>query len=213
MLNREAIPEAVAESLNMVAHEVTRQSLRNINRRLIVRTKYTTNSLTNKRARPYYAQNKAMGRKIGRMFSRSGSFNSYLEAQEYGGTTKGVNGGPLPIPHKNIRKGKDAMKAIATRYRLDPDEKLRPGHVGSMTGDRYFIGRPKGGKFDTYGLYERGYNNKRLKFHRNLEYEEAKIPAVHWHRDAVKRYGDAKNIRQEFNKSASKRLSKFRGRR
>ncbi len=212
MLGKDTLPDTIAETLNRTADAVTRQSLRNVNKELIVRTKYTTNSLKSKRATPYYALNKAKGRSIHRMFSRAGTISPYLGIQETGGTTTGAGGGPLPIPDEKIRTNKSLQRAIQKKYRISEEEKLRPGAWGRQTGARYFIGIPKGSRFRTYGLYERGYNNKRLQLLRNLEHEQATIPATHWFTNAVRKYGTPQFIKAQFERAARRRLSKFQGR-
>jgi hypothetical protein len=209
-LGEDVLPDTIAETLNETADAVTRRSLRYMNARLTVRTRYTTNSVTRAGARPYQALNKARGRNIQRMFSRAGTISPYLSAQDRGGVNRAKNRGPIPIPHKNVRQGKSAMRAIARRYRLTGSEKLRPGHVGAMTGDRYFIGRPRGGKYDTYGLYERGYNNKRLRLLRNLEHTRTIVKPTKWHSDAANELGKQGFIRARFARAARRRLERMR---
>ena len=147
LLGREVLPQVVAETLNETADAVTRRSLRYLQKRLTVRTKFTTNSLTRSGARPYKALNKARGNNIQRMFSRAGSISPYLGIQDTGGTKGPRRGSRVPIPTRNARTGRNINKSIAARYNL--------GRMGDIAGDgRYFIGVPKGNQ-GPLGLYER----------------------------------------------------------
>ena len=202
MAGKTVLPEAVAETLNIVADASTKQQIKNVKRRLRVRTKYTINSIKSGRARPYQALNKARGRNIDRMFSRTGTFSSYLWTQEGGQTIKGRDGA-LPIPTSKARTSQDILKAVAKRYRIGGSDSLKDGAYGD-TG-KFFIGTPKGGGRPR-GLYERKNKNKRLTMLRNLEHEEVKLKDTNFHDDAIKRYGTPQYIRAKFNQVAVRRL-------
>jgi hypothetical protein len=194
-----ALPDAMSETLNTAADAVTRKQIKNVQRRLHVRTKYTTNSMKSGRAKPYYALNKAMGRNIDRMYSRAGTFSDYLWLQENDQTVEGINSGPVPIPTTKARTSDSIMKAIRKKYRLSANQNLDIGEIGSE--HRQFIGTPKGGGRPK-GLYERRNNNKRLVMIRNLEKRKVNIKGVHFHRDAVRQYGTPQYIESKFNRIA-----------
>ena len=206
LLGRDAFPDTVALMLNRTADAVTNEALRNVNQRLIVRTKFTTNSLTNKRASPYAALNKAMGNNVDRMFSRAGSFSPYLAVQDEGGTVT-AEGTRIPIPTIAARSSNSLRKAIARRYRMD-----RIGDVGTAQAEggynRFFIGRPKGGG-RPLGLYERHASNQRLRMIRRLTHSTVRVPATRWFSDAVKRFGTQQFIRAQFLRAARERLQQF----
>jgi hypothetical protein len=204
-LGKRALPETVAQALNQTANNVTAQSRENIKSRLIVRSKYTLNSLGSKRL-DRKALNHAMGHDIDRMFSRAGSFSPYLGIQDRGGT-RDAEGRRVPIPFRNARRGRDKEKRIAKDYRMD-----RLGDIGSQQNsagqNRFFIGRPKGGN-RPLGLYERHNGNTQLRMIRYLEEPVVDVPATHWFTDAVKRFGTQRYIEGEFIDAAREKLRRY----
>ena len=201
LLGREVLPQVIAETLNETADAVTRRSLQYLQKRLTVRTKFTTNSLTRAGARPYQALNKARGQNIQRMFSRAGSISPYLGIQDTGGTKGPRRGSRVPIPTRNARTGRNINKSIAARYNL--------GRMGDIAGDgRYFIGVPKGNQ-GPLGLYERYQNNRRLRMLRNLESAQVDVPATNWHSDAADEMGQPRFIRARFKRRAQQRLQRM----
>jgi len=198
-LGNRVLPEVVADALNDTADETTRASLKNLHDSVIVRRKFTTNSFTSKRAKPYKALNKAMGHKVERMFSRSGTYSPYLATQEYGDTLD--PSGRVPIPVKETARGGNIEKSIRSRYNL--------GKMGDLDGSgRYFIGEPKG-KDRPLGIYERYQSNKRLRMLRNLESSQVKVPRQGFHKRAVARHGTSKDVAAHFRRHASRRLRRL----
>lgn len=203
MLGKDILPQVVADTLNETADAVTRRSLRYLNRRLTVRTKFTTNSLTRAGARPYKALNRARGKNMRAMYSRAGSISPYLGVQDYGGVKHPRRGNRVPIPTVQTRTGRNLSKSIATRYNL--------GRMGDIARDgRYFIGRPKGG--GPLGMYERYQGNKRLRMLRNLESATATVPASNWFSDASDELGAPRFIQARFRRNAQRRLNRMRKR-
>lgn len=199
MLGNDVLPAVVAETLNETADAVTKRSLRYLNKRLTVRTKFTTNSLSRPGARPYKALGKAKGKSVNRMYSRAGSISPYLGIQDMGGT-KRASGDRVPIPTLAARTGKRLEKSIAGRYNL--------GRMGNIEGsERYFIGRPKGG--GPLGMYERTNKNHKLRMLRNLESREVDVPASQWFSDASDELGNAKFIQARFRRNADRRLKRM----
>lgn len=201
--SKEALPKAVAETLNRTADAVTKQQIKNVKKDLTIRTPFTLRSMEARGARPYKALNKARGKNVDRMFSRAGTFSNYLWMQEDNFTKTGMNG-PVPIPTLAARIGKNEKKSIRKKYRLAPGQSTKSG-----SGDNWFIGIPKG-KVKPKGLYERTNKNKKLRMLRNLEHDETKIKGTHFHSDSVKKYGTQQFIKAQFIK-VSKRILKQKG--
>lgn len=208
ILGREVLPQTVAETLNRTAEAVTKQGERNVKRRLIVRTKYTLNSLKRKGAHPYRALNKARGRDINRMFSRAGTISEYLSVQEEGALIS-AKGAKIPIPTLRARVARNLERMIAKRYRMDEMGEFTEARPDA--GSRFFIGRPKGNN-RRLGVYERWQGGRKLRMIRNLESASVRVPATHWHRDAVNKYGTMQFIRAQFRDAARKRLRRVRAR-
>ncbi len=200
-MSKEDFPEAVAGTLNRVANAVTVQQIRNVKSEFTVRTKYTINSMTSSYAKPFKALNKARGKNVRLMFSRSGTFSKYLWMQENDTVRRLESGGPLPIATDEARMSKSQKKAIKRVYRLTGEENLRKGAFDLDGTFRFFIGEPRGifrGKERRYGLYERRNKNKKLVMLRNLESESAHIKGQHFHQKAVDKSGNEKTISAAF---------------
>ena len=207
ILGREVLPQVVADTLNETADAVTQRSLRYLKRRLITRTKFTTNSVTRAGAKPYKALNKARGNNIQRMFSRAGSISPYLGVQDMGGTQRSQKD-RVPIPTLAARTAKNLSKSIARRYNLG-----KMGNIG--TDGKFFIGRPKGEKRykgRPLGLYERYSGNGKLRLIRNLESTSVNVPASRWFSDAVEELGAPRLIRARFKRNAQRRLKRLSNR-
>jgi len=199
-LGNRVLPEVVADALNDTADETTRASLKNLHDSVIVRRKFTTNSFVNRAAKPYMALRKAMGHKVERMFSRSGTFSPYLQLHEYGATVN-AEGEKVPIPTEVARGGSEE-KSIRSKYNL--------GRMGSVKdSSRFFIGKPRGAIDRPLGMYERFANNKRLRMVRNLESDMVKIKPKRFHRKAVSRYGTSSDVTAHFRRHASRRLRRL----
>ncbi|MDC7125780.1 MAG: hypothetical protein PQJ46_09440 [Spirochaetales bacterium] len=204
IIDKQAAPAYAAETLNQTADSVTRQQERNIRKRMIVRSKYTINSTMMAGAKPYRALNKARGRDINRMFSRSGSVSPYLWMQDLQGNKdfieKGLFGGAVPIPLLKVRISKSKKKSIAKKYRLGPLDRLSSGE---FKNDQ-FIGRPRGG--GAKGLYQR-IGDKDVML-RNLESKQIRIKDTNFHEDAVKRRATASLIYARFKRSSIRELKR-----
>lgn len=202
IIGNEALPEVVAQALNETADAVTTAALKNINKRLIVRTKFTTGSLMRRGAHPYKALNKARGRNVARMFSRAGTISPYLPLQETGGTVQ-ARSSRIPIPTLAARRGQK-------RRRISSPYSMR--NLGDLDGSgRFFMGVPKGGN-RPLGIWERTNANKRLKLIRNLEKSTVWVPETNWYSDALRRYGTHQFIRSRFHRAANRRLRRYQPR-
>lgn len=201
IISKDALPKAVAETLNRTADAVTKQQIKNVKKDMIIRTKFTLNSMLSQRARPWKALNKAMGKNIARMFSRAGTFSSYLWKQEETKIYKGLSG-PIPIPTLQTRTSKNLEKTVRKKFRLTPGQGLSDGELG----DNMFIGTPQGRR---RGIYQRSKKGKMIML-RNLESEQITIKGTGFHSKAVKKFGTQQFIRAQFFK-VSKRILRQKG--
>lgn len=198
LIGNDALPEATAETLNITADAVTKQQMKNVQSDFIVRTKFTMNSMKSGRAKPYLALNKARGKSIQRMFSRAGTFSSYLWKQEEGGTFEGIDG-PVPIPTLKARTSKSEKKAVAKRFRI---KKSMPLDNGSTENDQ-FIGVVNGKR----GLYQRTKKGG-LTMLRNLDSDTVRIKGTGFHSKAVKMKGTKQLVSTRFRRIAQKKIDK-----
>lgn len=207
LIGNDALPDSVSETLNVTADSVTKQQIKNAGQ-FIIRTPFTLRSMQSSRAKPYKALNKAKGKNIQRMFSRSGTFSTYLWKQENGGTFAGLDG-PVPIATDSARTSKNHKKAVAKRFRIKESDPLKDGAFGD-TG-KQFIGSPRGvvnGKARARGIYVRSGNNKRLTMLRNLESKSIKIKGTKFHAKAVDRKATKALVSTRFRRIAQKKLDK-----
>jgi hypothetical protein len=189
LFDKHALPRTVADTLNGVAEAVSKQAKINVQKRLIVRTKFTTNSIRQDRH--------ARGTNIEKMYSRAGSISPYLRIQDQGGIVQ-ADDQRLPIPTLEARTGRSNTRAVARRYRMN--------QLGALKRNKkYFIGRPNGAPL---GIYERKKKRK-LKMIRSLEKERITVPASRFFSDSVKKYGTSQFIRAQFIKRARKHLSEY----
>lgn len=200
-LERDALPEAAAETLNRTADAVTNQQIRNVRRDLIVRTPFTLRSMTSPRSRPYRALNKARGKNIDRMFSRAGTYSPYLWLQEDDRTVRGIDG-PVPIPTLDARVGKSNRRPIRKTFRLQASDTL-DGSLGPKT----FAGAPRGGG-RRRGVYLRSNRNKRLTMIRNLEHQSVRIRGSKFHSKAVRRYGTQQYVAAQHRRAVLRRVQR-----
>lgn len=189
LLRNTHFPRAVADYLNIVADNVTRDQIRNAKQDFTLRAKFTLNSMTSARAKPIQALNKAGGKELKSMFSRAGTTSKYLWMHEEDYTNKPL-GGRVPIATLNARTGKSFKRVINGTYRLRKGSSLSPGEIRFNKGDTTgFIGIPKGRK--KYGIYERNQYGG-LTMIRNLESSQTKIKGTGFHSKAVKKFGQMK---------------------
>lgn len=194
ILGKQVLPTVMADTLNGVAAANAKQMKKNVEKRMIVRTKFTTNSIRQDRH--------ARGSNISRMFSRVGSVSPYLAIHDEGGIIKAERK-KIPIPTLQARVSRSKQRRIARRYamnRMDIGE--------SQSYGKFFMGKPRGGN-RRVGIYERHHNNKRLTMIRNIESEQVKIDPNHWFSDSLKKYGTSQFIQAQFKKHAKRRLRRF----
>ena len=191
IIGRDALPSAVAEMLNNTADAVANEAKRNVQRQLIVRTKFTTNSIRQDRH--------ARGPNIAAMYSRAGSISPYLAIHDEGGQINADNQ-RIPIPTLQARTSRSIRKRIATRYAMN--------RMGPMRGNpKYFMGRPRGSR-RAVGIYERRPGNK-LRMLRNLSERNVTIRRTNWWSSSVRRYGTTQFMRAQFERAARRRLARF----
>jgi len=199
LIKKDALPEAVAMTLNFTADQVTKRQIQNVKNDFTIRTPFTLRSMESGRAKPFKALNKAKGKILKRMFSRAGTFSKYLWTQEENKTIEGIDG-PIPIATKSARTAKSERRAIAKRFRISRNAKLRPGPFGDS--GKQFIGKI-GGKM---GLWQKMRNGLRLL--RNLENDKVKIKGTHFHEKAVKKKASKQLIVKRFKKYGQKAMNK-----
>ena len=197
-LGKEALPKAIAETLNVTADSVTKQQIKNAKSDFIIRTKFTLNSMTSNRSKPYQALNVARGKNLQSMFSRAGTFSSYLWKQENSGTYRGITGN-IPIPTLNARTGKSERKTISKRFRIDKTNPLSDGNFGADQ----FIGTLNGKR----GVYRRMKNGK-LQMLRNLDSGSIRIKGTGFHSKAVNLKGSKALVSDRFRRIAQKMINK-----
>lgn len=199
LIQNTAIPEAVAQTLNITADLVTKDQIKNV-KDFIVRTPFTLRSMTSGRAKPYKALNKAKGKNLKTMFSRAGTISPYLWLQEENNTIEGLDGGPVPIATKSARISKSERRAISKKNRINRHQSLNPGTFGD--DGKQFIARIRG----KMGLWKRMTNG--LIMLRNLNNDSVKITGTHFHEKAVKRKGSDALIAQRFKRIGQRRINR-----
>lgn len=202
ILGDDLLPKAMAETLNVTADAVTKQQIKNAKSDFIIRTKYTLSSMKSNRAKPYLALNKAMGKNIDKMFSRAGTYSSYLWKQEEGGTYQGITGN-IPIPTLNARIGKSNQKVISKKFRIDKTNPLSDGNFGADQ----FIGTVNGKR----GVYRRMKKGK-LQMLRNLDSDSIRIKGTGFHSRAVNMKGNKTLISDRLRRIAQKMINKVANR-
>lgn len=198
LIGNDALPESVAETLNITADAVTKQQIKNVKSDFTIRNKFTLNSMKSGRAKPYLALNKAGGTNLQRMFSRAGTFSRYLWKQEKGGTFEGIDG-PVPIATKNARTSRKLIKSISRKNRLSASMSLDDGLVGLDQ----FIGTVNGKR----GLYQRTKKGG-LMMLRNLDSDSIKIKGTNFHQKAVDMKATKTLVSTRFRRIAQKRINK-----
>jgi hypothetical protein len=184
-------PRVVAESLNAPAAAIEQQARRNVEKRMIVRTQYTTGSIKQDRH--------ARGENINRMYSRVRTNSPYLKIQDEGGVIKG-EGQRTAIPLAASRTGRNIRKSIAKRYKIN--------QLGSLQRNRdYFMGRsPVGNR--KLAIFQRLRGNK-LRMLRRATTADVRIRGKRWWSDPNKQYGTPQYIRAQYIRLSRVRLRRY----
>ena len=184
-LNPKLYAQAQVNALNAVARVVHTTGERNIKQKLIVRApRYTLGSLRMSPAK--VRSSGAAG------YAEVGSISPYLPLQETGGRVRPRRRGRLAVPTVAGRGG-SWLRAIPPRLR-----------VKAMRGQRRFFTLPAGPRLRQPGIFTR--RGKRLLMVRGLGFGSVRVPASHWHTDAVKQFGKQHIINQVFIREARKLL-------
>ncbi len=188
MIGGQALPEAIASSLNAPAAAIEKAARKNAQARLIIRTKFTINSIKQDRH--------ARGLNVSKMFSRVGTSSTYLWKHDKGMVEKAERS-RVPIPTLEARGGSESRR-IVRRYYMNA--------VGNLdgAGGKFFIGKPANQPSLPVGIYERTNKNNKIKMIRNLSQTQVKIPATNFYSDAEKKYGTEQYIRAQFIKNAER---------
>lgn len=190
-IGNNAFPRIVAHTLNVPAKAIERDAVRNVRSDLIVRTSYTTNSIKQDRH--------AKGTNINRMYSRVRTVSPYLPFQDEGGLVAALHG-RLPIPVLNARSG-NIRQAIRPKYRMN--------NMGSFANSkRFFLGKPKGNKFKTAGIWERRKGNSQIFLIRSLRFSQVRVPASQWWSSPLRRHGTAQAVGRGFVRFAEREFQR-----
>lgn len=187
---QDALPKAVAASLNVVAKVVHAQSERNVRTRFTIRNRFTLGSMMLWTAHP-----KEDLRKINAI---TGTRSKYLPLQEEGGTVRAKRQ-RIAIPTKSARISKSKTRPVARRFYMS-----RMGQVGS--GSKFFMMRNKWGKL---GIFTRRTKRK-LVMVRDLSVRSFHLRAKNWHRDAVRKFNRKSLYMRVFIREAKKGLGRIR---
>lgn len=205
LISKDSVPKAAALTLNFTADQVTKQQIKNVNSDFTVRTKFTINSMSSRHARPYKALNKAKGKKLRTMFSRSGTFSKYLWLQENNNEIRGIDG-PIPIATKAARTAKSERRAIAKRFRLSRNQRFTEGStISGGSGAETRVLRPKG-RNRKFGIYQ--VKGRKMTMIRNLEHRKAKIKGTGFHKKAVKIKASNRLIAERFKRYGKQEIKK-----
>lgn len=178
----EAMQKVTAATLTETAEKVTEQSQRNVAKKMIVRTPYTTKSIVTYKA--------SATRPIARQDAISGTKSDYLPIQDAGGIIRAKNK-RIGVPTNAIR-GSARKKKIPARYRAGQTPK-----AFTMRGDDGHL-----------GLYVRKNKKSMVKI-RDLEKAIYTLKATNWHKDAVNKYGNYQYMAKVFERQARKYLKSY----
>lgn len=112
-LSKKALPHAIRNSLNAIAFEARKTWARQIDKSMVLRNKWTVNSLR---------VEKAKGIAVGGMVSKVGTSLDYMHTQEFGGTKHPKTGKSVPIPTRvaagqSMGKGKSKPRTKAVQQK------------------------------------------------------------------------------------------------
>lgn len=196
-----ALQKATARTLNAISTGAAGEQKKNVNKKMIVRTPYTTKSLRHYKAsetKPIEKQNAIVG-----------SVSPYLGIHEKGGTIKAKS--PIeakdgksqqarklavPVPTSALR-GADRRKRITAKMRLTKEN-----------ARQFFVLRPANPVrvLRTPGLFRR-VNKKRIVKLRSLSKSSIRVRGNKWHTDAIKKYANEKMTSAVFIREAKKILN------
>ena len=201
MIGHDALPHAVADTLNAVADANVKPMRKNV-QKMKVRTPFTLKSIKQLRW--------AKGTAIERMYSQVGSISSYLWMHDKGYTKTGMNGGAIPIATKSARSRKSDMGIIRKVFRLSKSQNISGGEIGNTNAGRLLVMKPRGlNRRKGIYLEQRQKKSTRLTMLRNLETNQARLKPTGWFSNVLKKYGTAQFIKAQFIKQAQKRLRKY----
>ncbi len=110
------IPMAVKGTLDKMAFESRKMSIKTFERKFVIRSNWTQRGMR--------YENTKKGIPIKRMESRSGNTRDYADLLEKGGTVRADNQF-LPIPALGARTGKSKRKRIAKRFKMPQLSRVR----------------------------------------------------------------------------------------
>ncbi len=184
-LTKAEIPGAQSRAINVIAKACDSQSHRNLGERMILRNKYTVNSLR------YSPSKVRSGGRVG--YAEIGTVSPYLPIQETGGVVRAQRK-KIPVPTIAAR-GKSMKRVVMKQFRMNTLGPLGKGH-------RFFM-LPS-------GIYYRpGIGRKHVKGRprplvkvRDLSKSRITIKPTRWHTDAVKKFGTQAHMVAAFKREA-----------
>jgi len=176
--------KAAAAAVNAQAKAVHHRSLRNIRERMIIRNAYTERSVKFREARA------KSGGRVG--YAETGSISPYLPLQETGGVIR-ARRRRIPIPTTGVRRGKSKRGVVISTYRLN-----KFGRIGGQGSKYFYMNLRKPGIFTRKG--------KQLLMVRDLSVSRYRLRPLHWHADAVRKFGTRAVAEQVFVREAKKQL-------
>lgn len=187
-LSKDALPKVTARTLNAVSTAAAAQQKKNIHAKMIVRAKYTDNSLKHYKA--------SEAKPIARQNAVVGSTSSYLPIHDSGGTIRAKKQ-RIAIPTNKLR-GVNRRKKISPSMRIGEQAKRKFFVLGPASPVRV-VKRP--------GLYYRKSKTKIVRV-RDLSMKSFRLRGNRWHSDAVAKYAKAGIISAVFIREAKKELAK-----
>ena len=187
-LSREAIPRAIAATLNRQATITKDRAIANMKKKLTIRTPYTLKSMRISESRPKP--------NIGAMYSKTGTISPYLPLQETGGVVR-ARRQRIPIPTTAARRGKSRAGVIAPQFRMS-----KIGQVGR--GSKFFYMRLR-----KPGIFTR--KGKRLIMIRDLSVSSYRIEPTGWFSEAVKKYHNRRFLEKVYVMEAKKEIVRIKG--
>lgn len=198
VIGNQALPKAVAETLNQAAGSATKLGKRKVKQEFTTRTPYTVNSVKQ--------LGTAKGHNINRMYSKAGSISPYLGIHDGGGYISAKEEGKKkPIPFAGSSRLSGFKSVIASKYKVN--------RLGAFKGNpRYFIGIPRGkgrsgNKWN--GIWERTNKNTRIRRLRHLSVKQAKIVKTNWWKESSEPFESQNYLSNTFVVKANKILRKY----
>ncbi len=197
-ISQEGIPRAIAATLTRQAEITNIQARTNLKKKLVVRAKYTTNSLKVSESRPKP--------RIDAMYSKAGTISLYLPIQEEGGVIR-ARRKFIAVPTLKARIGGKYTGRRRPMFQLRKAGKINRGGRGSGGGKLFYMRPRRAG--NPPGFFTR--KGKKLIRIYTLNRTEMQIKGVNWFSDAVKKYHNRRFLEKVYVMEAKKEIARVRG--